>query len=719
MESGGASEEGGAPAAPAAITAAAAAAATVVEIDRVEPGDLRVENNIAQNNTSQWTGVVNGETAVAPSRAAGQEVRLAEALPSAPLADDFRRGSPASRGKKWSGKGWLDSRAEEQSRKGPQERRGGESAAATDDTAAASTADGDAVANTLAAAAVAAVATADDAAEATVAGNTAASAAAGGVGVGDEPAVAADEAAGAPTGQDPSPQPVVSMDVCATAREELTSYLLETGAPQSLVATATTALFAAEPRCTLTEGTWKRWRQNLDGLRSTGFTGADVTNMLALCPQLLALDFEGQVVPTMELLRNQLGMRPTDVRRVIRKAPEVLAPRADGSTAAETVDVLRALGLQTRHLRMEALRWPQLLAVPPGSFFQLAAFLASEEVGIKATNIGSLIRQAPWLVLQPIDAQMLPVVRFLRIAGVMDVERVVRAYPKVLCATIKGELAPRVRFLWSDVGVSEEDLPRVLQTFPLLFALPLSRMQDVMDFLSEELTINEKDIAKIIRAFPSLLGLERERHMDGVVRYLKQLGVQNVGRFVSRLPPVLGYDVDTNLVPKMDYLVSRMGLSVYDVLTFPAYFSYPLETVIEPRAEFLSIRGRPITLVGLNIALQQGDADFARKVAKVQPRVYREFKEAYVENREAVRSGRRDAESLLSEPQRKSIGNLGGQSTSNNVSVTARATGVPANRQSQPRKPPQQQQRLQQQRQQQQQQRQQQPKPEEKGSQVD
>lgn len=39
-----------------------------------------------------------------------------------------------------------------------------------------------------------------------------------------------------------------------------------------------------------------------------------------------------------------------------------------------------ALGLQTRHVKMEALRWPQLLAVPPGSFFQLAAFLASEEV---------------------------------------------------------------------------------------------------------------------------------------------------------------------------------------------------------------------------------------------------------------------------------------------------------------------------------------------------
>lgn len=40
----------------------------------------------------------------------------------------------------------------------------------------------------------------------------------------------------------------------------------------------------------------------------------------------------------------------------------------------------------------------------------------------------------------------------------------------------------------------------------------------------------------------------------------------------------------------MDYLVENMGLSVYDVLTFPAYFSYPLDTVIEPRTEFLNIR---------------------------------------------------------------------------------------------------------------------------------
>ncbi|CAM9090881.1 unnamed protein product, partial [Ectocarpus sp. 4 AP-2014] len=721
-------KEGGRSAAPAASTPPVAPA---VEMVRVESTALQAESSIAQDATdTQWGNVVDGTAGTAEAAAAAGGLSRGEVAAPAP---------PAKR-KKWSGKGWLVSRAKEEAegRAKSQNRAeatdAGLSSMAMDDdeetsmmptVAAVETGreaglkDTDLVnvedgerrevdtGNNLAVAGADPSDRSDDSdntssravvVEPPASSTSAATAAAAATSLpsvdgkreGEDAASLANAAAAAaaaaavdgvlvPNGGTASPLADEEEDtsteledagggVCATAKEELALYLLEAGATDDLVAMATAALFAAEPRCSLTEGTWKRWRQNLDGLRSKGFSGADVCNMLALCPQLLALDFEGQVVPTMELLR-QLGMRPTDVRRVIRKAPEVLAPRPDGSTAAEAVDVLRTLGLRRRHLKMEAMRWPQLLVVPPGSFFQLAAFLASEEVGIKSTNIGSLIRQAPWLVLQPIDGQMLPVVRFLRIAGVVDVERVLRAYPKVLSASIRGELAPRVRFLWSDVGVSEEDLPRVLQTFPLVFALPLSRMKDVMAFLSEDLSISRNDIAKIIRAFPSLLGLERERHMAGVVRYLKWLGVQNVGRFVSRLPPVLGYDVETNLAPKMDYLVEKMGLSVYDVLTFPAYFSYPLDTVIEPRTEFLAIRGRPITLVGLNIALHQGDADFARKVARVQPRVYQDFKKAYINKRAAVKNGLVDAEQLLSGPQRTAIGSLGGLSTSNNLSA--------------------------------------------------
>ena len=92
-------------------------------------------------------------------------------------------------------------------------------------------------------------------------------------------------------------------------------------------------------------------------------------------------------------------------------------------------------------------------------------------------------------------------------------------------------------------------------------------------------------MAKICRAFPSLLGLNAEQHFDPTVQFLSSIGVVNIGRYVQRLPPVLGYDVDTNLIPKWNYLRDELKLSAYDVTRFPAYFSYPLDKIIMPRMQ--------------------------------------------------------------------------------------------------------------------------------------
>ena len=46
----------------------------------------------------------------------------------------------------------------------------------------------------------------------------------------------------------------------------------------------------------------------------------------------------------------------------------------------------------------------------------------------------------------------------------------------------------------------------------------------------------------------------------------------------------------------MEFLQTTLMLSVYDVVRFPAYFSYPLDKVIEPRVVFLEVsvwRERP------------------------------------------------------------------------------------------------------------------------------
>lgn len=301
--------------------ATAAAAATVVDTSRVESPCLPTEKhniNLAQNaTTSQWTSVVNGGATTATD---GQTAAVDEVKAAPPTA--VRR-------KKWSGKGWLVANAEQEGRQSPDQRgtkfsSPASSTAATPEVGVVSMTTGTEASvppeaglvetdreagfdagvskvNGFAASTV--VAEMDRSSSPSIrsdsSGKVVVAATANATGA---PAVAsglvsverdgesgesttqvlvtAGSAGSDFTGLQPPERSLGSElekgDVCTTAKEELTIYLLEMGATYELAAAATAALFAAEPRCSLTEGTWKRWRQNLDGLRSTGFTGGKI-----------------------------------------------------------------------------------------------------------------------------------------------------------------------------------------------------------------------------------------------------------------------------------------------------------------------------------------------------------------------------------------------------------------------------------------------------------
>jgi hypothetical protein len=104
--------------------------------------------------------------------------------------------------------------------------------------------------------------------------------------------------------------------------------------------------------------------------------------------------------------------------------------------------------------------------------------------------------------------------------------------------------------------------------------------------------------------------------MIPVVSFLRDIGVRNIGRFVTRIPPVLGYSVDDDLRPKWDFLREVCQFDYFEVVRFPAYFSYPLERVIKLRYEYLrDIKGIPILLARVDDVLRFGDRDFATEIA--------------------------------------------------------------------------------------------------------
>ena len=122
---------------------------------------------------------------------------------------------------------------------------------------------------------------------------------------------------------------------------------------------------------------------------------------------------------------------------------------------------------------------------------------------------------------------------------------------QVLLADPANDLMPRVLFLTNEVGIDMDDLPKVIEAFPLIFGISLEQqMVPALEYL-RGLGIADADITKICRAFPSLLGLEVDRHFEPSINFLNEIGIQNVARFVTRIPPVLGYDVENDLRPKV------------------------------------------------------------------------------------------------------------------------------------------------------------------------
>lgn len=83
---------------------------------------------------------------------------------------------------------------------------------------------------------------------------------------------------------------------------------------------------------------------------------------------------------------------------------------------------------------------------------------------------------------------------------------------------------------------------------------------------------------------------------------------RNIASMIVRFSPLLGYNTEEVLRPKLEFLVNTMGKSVKEVLYYPRYFSYSMEKRIKPR--FLVLRGMNVNC-SLKDMLAKNDDEFA------------------------------------------------------------------------------------------------------------
>ncbi|XP_071723082.1 uncharacterized protein [Rutidosis leptorrhynchoides] len=170
----------------------------------------------------------------------------------------------------------------------------------------------------------------------------------------------------------------------------------------------------------------------------------------------------------------------------------------------------------TKHVNFESSRNPD----------SVIEFLKKN--GFSKTQITTLIRKYPRVLLCNSDKTLLPKLEFLRSKGFTDdkLTRSITGYPHVLHYSLEKQIIPTFEFL-SDFLKSEEKACMVLQRY--VRVLRLDTEKQVVPYINtlRESGVPESNIAFLIWNQPRMIGIGLDR-LKEVVQEVKKLGFNPV-----------------------------------------------------------------------------------------------------------------------------------------------------------------------------------------------
>jgi len=364
------------------------------------------------------------------------------------------------------------------------------------------------------------------------------------------------------------------------------------------------------------------------------------------------------------LLQTTLGLRRYDARKVLRQCPTLVTVRGSKS-AVQILTMMTSMGVSTSSLKRDKAGLPTLLSRSPAGVFRLISFLSSTAARMPLKQIGPLLRRKIGQQLLDAVTPVPPLTislgtttttttpeideieidrrevwyrnraeRKIQIErtygemtrtalllqkqlGTQNLSKVIAAYPQVLLLDGEKQILPVARYLMGGLGIWKDDLSSLLQLYPTVLGKTIDELETIVSYLVDELGVDEDDLGHIFRSFPVLFTLDIHQDIEPVVAYLKtHCNIKDIGSFVTRLPPVLGYSVEKEIQPKWEFLKKMTLKPEYELNSFPAYFSYPFQRVIKTRFNYLASKN--IFWFSSNCidsVLRYGDIDFATKIA--------------------------------------------------------------------------------------------------------
>ncbi|XBJ21298.1 hypothetical protein VPH35_011974 [Triticum aestivum] len=281
------------------------------------------------------------------------------------------------------------------------------------------------------------------------------------------------------------------------------------------------------------------------------------------------------MVPVLDYL-GKIGVRRDDLPHLLRRYPQVLH-------ASIIVDLAPIPGEVPRVLE----RYPELLGFKlEGTMSTSVAYLVG--IGVARRQIGDVIMCFPEVLGMRVGKIIKPIVEHLQGIGLqrLAVARMIEKKPYVLGFGLEERVKPNIEALL-EFGVRKEAL------HPFLF--------------ESSILVSGDDFRRVIERMPQAISLGRVAVLKNV-NFLTGRGflLSQVSKMVVGCPQLLALNMDI-MKMNFEYFKNEMERDLEELVEFPTFFTYGLESIIIYRHEIVAKKGFTCSLTWL---LNYSDAKF-------------------------------------------------------------------------------------------------------------
>ncbi|PHT48096.1 hypothetical protein CQW23_12304 [Capsicum baccatum] len=335
-------------------------------------------------------------------------------------------------------------------------------------------------------------------------------------------------------------------------------------------------------------------RERVDFLQKLGLTIEDINYY----PLVLGCSVKKNMIPVLDYL-GKLGVRKSTLTDFLRRYPQVLHASVVVDLAP-VVKYLQGMDIKSNDIPRVLEKYPEVLGFKlEGTMSTSVAYLVG--IGVARREIGGLLTRYPELLGMRVGRVIKPFVEYLESLGIpkLAVARLIEKHPHILGFGLQERVKPNIKSLLQ-FHLRETALPSVIAQYPEILGIDMeAKIPSQQEFLNSIIESTCEDFGRVVEKMPQIISLSKApvvKHVD----FLKECGfsLEEVREMVVGCPQVLALNLDI-MKQSFEYFKSTMARPLQDLVAFPAFFTYGLESTIKPRHKRIAKKGLKCSLTWL------------------------------------------------------------------------------------------------------------------------